>query len=202
MSTRIATVPPSFLSRALYPKVTVAEYHQMIKDGVFNDSDPIELLEGYLVQKMSHNPPHSAAVRKLNKRLLRLAPPSWEVLCQLPITLADSEPEPDGLLARGDEATFDDHHPLPAEIGIVFEVADTSRYNDRREKGRMYAHAGIPVYWIINVAGRQIEVYTDPDTAANPPAYKTRTDYAPGDAVPLTLDGTAVGTIPVSELLP
>ena len=139
MTARIATVPPSFLARALYPKVTVAEYHQMIKDGVFEDGDPIELLEGYLVQKMSHNTPHASAVQKLTKRLVRLAPPGWESRCQLPITLSDSEPEPDGVLARGDEATFDTHHPLPDEIGLVVEVADSSRYSDRREKGRIYA---------------------------------------------------------------
>ena len=202
MTTRVAAVPPLFLSRTLYPKVTVAEYHQMIQDGVFEDGDPIELIEGYLVQKMSHNPPHSVAVQKLTKRLIRLAPPGWEARCQLPITLVDSEPEPDGLLARGDETTFAAHHPLPDEIGLVIEVADSSRYYDRREKARMYAHAGILEYWIINLVDRVIEVYTDPDAAANPPAYRTRADYAPGDAVPVTLDGAAVGTIAVNELVP
>ena len=202
MTTRIATVPLSFLSRTLYPKVTVAEYHQMIQDGVFDDGDPIELLEGYLVQKMSHNTPHASAVHKLNKRLMRLAPAGWEARSQLPITLSDSEPEPDGVLAKGDEATFATHHPLPGELGLVVEVADTSRYADRREKGRIYARAGIPVYWIVNVADRQIEVYTDPDTTANPPAYRTRTDHKPGDTVPITLDGAQVGTIAVDELLP
>ncbi len=202
MTTRVAPVPQSFLTRALYPKVTVAEYHQMIKDGVFEDGDPIELLEGYLVQKMSHNTPHGVGVQWLDKRLHRLLLNGWEVRIQLPITLSDSEPEPDGVVARGDDRTFLAHHPLPDEIGLVAEVADSSRYSDRREKGRVYARAGIPVYWIINVVDRQIEVYTDPDATANPPAYRTRTDYAPGDAVPITLDGAAVGTIPVSELVP
>jgi Uma2 family endonuclease len=202
VTARIATVPPSFLARTLYPKVSVAEYHQMIKDGVFDDGDPIELIEGYLVQKVSHNTPHANAVRKLNKRLLRLAPAGWELQCQLPITLSDSEPEPDLVLARGDESTFEDHHPVPGEIGLVVEVADSSRYSDRTEKGRVYARAGIPVYWIVNVADGRIEVYTDPDPGANPPAYRMRTDYKPGDTVPTTLDGQPAGTIPASELLP
>ena len=202
MTTRIATVPPSFLPRTLYPKVSVDEYHQMIKNGVFDDGDPIELLEGYLVQKMSHNTPHATAVHKLNKRLQRLVPSGWEARSQLPITLSDSEPDPDGVLARGDEATFATHHPLPAELGLVIEVADSSRYADRREKGRIYARAGIPVYWIVNVVDRQVEVYTDPDPTANPPAYGTRTDYKPGDQLPITLDGQQAGTIAVSELLP
>ncbi|MBP3957448.1 Uma2 family endonuclease [Gemmata sp. G18] len=202
MTARITAVPPSYLSRTLYPRVTVAEYHQMIEDGAFGDGDRIELLEGYLVQKMSHNTPHSVAVQKLIKRLVRLAPPGWEPRSQLPITLSDSEPEPDGLLAKGDETTFAAHHPLPAEIGIVIEVADSSLHTDRNDKGRIYARAGIPVYWIVNVADRQVEVYTNPDTTANPPAYRTRTDHRPGDPVPVVLDGTTTSAIPVNELLP
>jgi Uma2 family endonuclease len=202
VTTRIATVPPSFLSRTLYPKVTVAEYHQMIRDGAFDDGDPIELIEGYLVQKMPHNTPHASTVQKLTKRLIRLAPSGWEVRIQLPITLTDSEPEPDAALARGTDVTFDTHHPEPAELGLVVEVADSSRYSDRLEKGRVYARAGIPVYWIVNVADKRIEVYTTPDTTANPPAYAARLDYLPGDTVPITLDGAVVGTIAVNELLP
>jgi Uma2 family endonuclease len=202
VTTRIATVPPSFLGRTLYPKVSVDEYHQMIKSGVFDDGDPIELLEGYLVKKMSHNTPHANTVHKLSKRLIRLTPSGWEARSQLPITLSDSEPEPDGVLARGDETTFATHHPTAGEIATVIEVADSSRYADRREKGRIYARAGIPVYWIVNVVDRLVEVYTDPDPSAEPPAYRTRTDYRSGDQLPVTLDGTQVGTIPVSELLP
>lgn len=49
---------------------------------------------------------------------------------------------------------------------------------------------------------RQVEVYTDPDPAATPPAYRRRADYHPGDDAPVVLDGTAVGSIPASELLP
>jgi Uma2 family endonuclease len=202
VTTRIATVPPSFLSRALYPKVTVDEYHRMIQNGVFDDGDPIELIEGYLVQKMPHNTPHASTVHKLSKRLMRLAPTGWEARSQLPITLADSEPEPDAVLAKGDEATFTSHHPLPVEIGLVVEVADSTRYSDRREKSRMYARAGIAEYWIVNLVDKCVEVYTNPDPAAEPPAYAARTDYHPGAAVPITLDGTAAGAIAVSELLP
>lgn len=201
MTTRIATVPPLFLSRALYPKVTVAEYHQMLKDGTFEDGDPIELVEGYLVQKMPHNPPHGSTVQKLTKRLTRLAPPGWEVRIQLPITLADSEPEPDGVLARGDDTAFDARHPGSADVSLVVEVADSTRYTDRRDKGRMYARAGIPVYWIVNLVDRQVEVYADPDPAADPPAYRTRTDYSVADAVPVVLGGAVAGTIAVGELI-
>jgi Uma2 family endonuclease len=201
VTNRIVPVPPSFLARTLYPRVTVEQYHQMIEDGVFGDGEPIELIEGYLVLKPSHNSPHANAVRKLNKRLVRFAPSGWEVQCQLPITLPDSEPEPDAVLARGDETTFADHHPAPAEIGLVIEVADSSRYSDRTEKLRVYARAGIPVYWIVNVADKQIEVYTNPDASAPPPAYRTRTDHKLGDSVPVVLDGVEAAKLPVSEVV-
>jgi Uma2 family endonuclease len=84
----------------------------------------------------------------------------------------------------------------------VAEVADSSLHIDRHEKGRIYARAGIPVYWIVNVVDKQIEVYTDPDPTANPPAYRTRTDYKPGDQLPVTLHGKQAATIAVTEMLP
>lgn len=197
----ITAEPPSLPSISGFRKFTVAEYHKMLDTGILRDGERVELLEGYLVQKMSHNTPHGITVQKLNKRLVRLAPPGWEPWTQLPVSLPDSEPEPDGVLARGDETTFADHHPLPGEIGLIVEVSDSSLLIDRREKGRIYATVGILLYWIVNIPDRQVEVYTDPDPAATPPAYRTRTDYRPGDTVPLVLDGQLAGSIAVSDLL-
>jgi Uma2 family endonuclease len=202
MSPRIAAVPPAYLSRALYPKVTVAEYHQMIADGVLNDGDPIELLEGYLVTKMAHNNPHRLGVQWLATRLHGLGLTGWVVVNQLPITLTESEPEPDGYIARGDDRTYQNRPPGAADIGLVVEVSDSSLQIDRDHKGRIYAREAIPVYWIVNVVDRQVEVYTDPDPAANPPAYRTRTEYRPGDSVPVVLDGQPAGSISVADLIP
>jgi Uma2 family endonuclease len=202
MSPQIAAVPTEYLARALYPKVTVAQYHQMIADGVFGDYEPVELLEGYLVTKMGHNDAHRTGVQWLADQLHALRLPGWVVANRLPITLADSEPEPDGYLARGDKRTYLNRPPGPADIGVVIEVSDSSPQIGRGHKGRLYAGAGIPVYWVVNVVDRQVEVYTDPDPAASPPAYRTRTDYRPGDAVPIVLHGQPVGSIPVSDLIP
>ncbi|MBX9625248.1 MAG: Uma2 family endonuclease [Gemmataceae bacterium] len=203
MVTKYADIPPGYVARGLlYPVVTVAEFHQMLADGVFNDGDPVELREGYLVTKMGHNTPHIAAVHKLRKRLERAAPSGWETISQLPVTLADSEPEPDGYLFRGDEATLSARKPLAADVGLVVEVADSSLREDRVYGGRMYARAGIPLYWIVNLIDGLVEVYTDPDPAADPPAYRIRIDYRPGQDVPVVLDGQPVGAIAVAELLP
>jgi Uma2 family endonuclease len=166
------------------------------------EGEPIELLEGYLVEKHVRNPPHDGAVTRLTNRLPRRLPSGWVTRIQCAVSMLESEPEPDGAVVRGDDTSYDSRLPVGADFGIIIEVSDSSLSFDRREKGRIYARAGIPVYWVINVADRQIEVYTDPDTAANPPVYRTHTDYHPGDQLPITLDGKQAGTIPVSDLLP
>lgn len=183
-------------------KFTVAEYHAMIEAGILTPDDPAELLEGYVVNKMPQNTPHGGAITRLNVRLLRRLPAGWTVRIQLPVSLAVSEPEPDVAVVRGDETSYDSHHPGVSDCAILIGVADSSLVRDRRDKGRVYAAAGIPAFWVVNVADRQIEVYTDPDAATSPPAYRTRTDYRPGDAVPLVLDGRPAGGIAVNDLIP
>jgi Uma2 family endonuclease len=193
--------PPPLLSLAGFKRFTPAQYHALIHSGIIMEGEPVELLEGYLVEKGMRNPPHEMSLRRMTARLPRHLS-GWFLQVQGAIALGESEPEPDGVLLRGDETACDGRLPTPADIGLVIEISDSTLAFDRRDKGRIYARAGIPVYWIVNVAERQVEVYTDPDTAAEPPAYRARTDYKPGDAVPITLDGQAVGSIPASELLP
>src|SRR5579862_2894237 len=78
-----------------YPvrRFTVAEYHSMIELGVLKEGERIELLEGWIAAKMSHNPPHAIAVENTDYALRALMPPQWRVRIQLPLTTADSEPE-------------------------------------------------------------------------------------------------------------
>ena len=96
--------------------------------------------------------------------------------------------------------TIDDYasrHPEPRDIALVTEVADTTLAKDRRRK-RTYGPAGIPVYWIVNLPGRRVEVYTGPTSDG----YASRVDYAPGEAIPLVIDGETVGQIAVTDILP
>lgn len=180
---------------------TVDEYHRLIASGILTDEDRVELLEGYVVAKMPCTPPHTVAIQRLNKRLARLNLAGWEVRSQSAITLQDSEPEPDVVLARGDDDTFADRHPDPAELGVLIEVAESSLKRDRQDKSRIYAGANIAVYWIVNLIDSQIEVYTKPTGAGAAAAYSTRTDYRCGDGVSLVLDGVEVTRIAVSDIL-
>jgi len=189
---------PSF---PLWP-ISVDRYHQMIERGVLTENDAVELIEGYLVPKMSRDPAHDATVQIANRRLLREIPAEWDIRVQSAITLSDSEPEPDLAVVRGSGRTFIHAHPRPGDIGALMEVANSSLEFDRTVKGAMYARAGIAIYWIINLVDGRIEVYTDPTGPSPAPCYRQRQDFALGDALPLVLGGQELTQIPVRELLP
>jgi Uma2 family endonuclease len=174
----------------------------MIDTGILTEDDPVELLEGWIVAKMPHNPPHDGAIQRINKRLGRRLPTGWDLRIQSAAATDDSEPEPDVAVVRGDETTYDSRLPGSADIGVLIEVSDSSLNRDRKEKGCIYARAGLPYYWIVNLVDHWIEVYTDPDSTAVSPQYRTRTDYRSGDSIPLVLDGQVVASLPVAELLP
>lgn len=194
--------PSPLLSLAGFRRLTPSEYHKMADAGILMEGEPIELLEGYMVEKPVRNPPHEAALRRLGVRLPRLLPAGWFQQIQGAVELGDSEPEPDGAVLRGDETSYDQRLPAADDIGIVIEVSDSTLAFDRRDKGRIYARADIPVYWVLNVVDRQVEVYTDPAPTASPPAFATRTVFGVGQAVPVQLDGKVVASIPVADLLP
>ncbi len=142
-------------------QLTVDEYHRLAEIGVVQPDDRLELLEGWLVPKVTNSPPHAAAVQRLTRLFtLALVGSPWEVRCQLPVTLARSEPEPDiALVAAGLPAH---RHPYPAELAAVIEVAHSSITADRRVKARIYAAEGIEPYVIVNLAEAQLELLTDP----------------------------------------
>ncbi|MFO0803705.1 MAG: Uma2 family endonuclease [Gemmataceae bacterium] len=179
-------------------RLTVKQYHKMIADGVFAQDERIELIEGYLVEKAVQDPLHASSIQAVDVAVRSIAPPGWCSRVQLPITLTRSEPEPDFVLACGTWRDYATTHPSPDEVGLVVEVANTSLEFDRTDKLRIYARAGLPTYWIVNLVDGQIEVFEQPSGAD----YTSHKTYRRGDAVPLTLDGTVVGTIPAANLLP
>jgi Uma2 family endonuclease len=184
-----------------FRRFSVSEYHRLIELGILTEDDNLELLEGYLVHKMSRNPPHDAAIQKGTKRWLRLLPPGWDLRVQSAITLTDSEPEPDFAVVRGDETTYLARHPAPADIALVVEVSDSTLPGDRDDKGRIYARAGIACYWIVNLNDRQVEEYTLPSGPVADPKFGQRVDHRPGDSMSLLLGATTV-QVAVQDLLP
>lgn len=203
MSNPVATPPmpaPEFMENTGFRRFTVDEYHQMIRAGILSDGEPIELLEGWMVKKMSHGTPHDSAMDAFEGILPTLVPPDWFVRCQRAITLSDSEPEPDYAIVRGPRTRYRDSHPGPADVGLVVEFSASSLRVDRVGKARIYARAGLPVYWIVNVTDKVIEVYTQPTGTGENAAYAKRDDFPVGTAVPVVLDGNTVGTITVAAV--
>ena len=195
-----------FLPSAIPPepvrRFSVSQYHEMIASGILTPDDPLELLEGWLVPKMVKNPPHSTARQLATNALRQILPAGWHVRSQEPITLGDSEPEPDVAVVRGDLGRYEHSHPGPQDVPLLIEVADVSLHRDRSIKKRVYARAGIPAYWIVNLQDRRIEVYTSPSGLVEAPDYQQHNDFAAGMEVPLMIEGREAGRIPVAALLP
>ncbi|HZY89283.1 MAG TPA: Uma2 family endonuclease [Gemmataceae bacterium] len=184
-------------------RFTVDEYHRMIDAGILREGDRHELLNGWIVPKMTRNPPHDLALGLVEDALLQRMPAGWFRRGQSAVTVSsDSEPEPDVAVVRGDRRDYGSRHPGPQDMGLAVEVSDSTLAQDRTVKLQIYARARVPVYWIVNLPDTRVEVYTDPTGPDPAPAYRQRRDFGPADEVPLVLDGAEVGRIPVRDLLP
>ncbi len=180
-------------------RISVAKYEAMVASGAFTKADRFELIEGNLVEKMTKNPPHSVVVGLCQNAIDRALPPGWHTRPEQPVSIPnrDSEPEPDVAVVRGQIRDYLDNHPGPADIGLIVEVADSSLADDRA-MAATYGGGGIPAYWIVNVAGRQLEVYGNPVEGA----YPAPRILGEADSVDLVIDGLVVGTIAVADLFP
>ncbi len=193
--------PPAIPSVPVW-RFSVAQYHEILRAGILTENDPVELLDGWLVSKMVKNPLHRAATRLVRAALEGVAPQGWYVDSQEPITLSASEPEPDVAVIRGHTRQYLDRHPGPRDVGLVVEIADASLSRDQVLKKSLYAQAGIPVYWIVNLVERCVEVYTDPSAQERDSDYRTRRDYVSSDEIPVVLETREIARVPVRDLLP
>jgi Uma2 family endonuclease len=182
-------------------RFTVQQYHAMMQAGVLGDNDRTELLEGWVVPKVTHNPPHDTAVDLILTSIAAVLPSEWRARGQSAGITADSEPVPDVAVVRGPARRYSRSHPRPTDVAVVVEVADTTLRQGRTEKMRIYARARIPVYWIVNLTESQVEWYSRP-RAGKTPTYRTRTIYGIRDSVPLVIAGDEVTRLAARDLLP
>ena len=202
MATSTTQRGPTFKAHAAFRTFTGVEYDHLVETGVLGKGDQVELLEGYVVLKMPANPAHNYSLLTTSKALERIVPQGWTVRGQVTTRLTESRPEPDVSVARGSDRAYISRHPAPADLAFVVEVADSSLDRDQLDKTRIYARDRIPVYWIVNLVDRRVEVYSDPNGPGDDPRYHTLNVYGPGASVPVVLDGATVGTVTVSDLLP
>src|SRR5262249_7845209 len=119
-----------------------------------------------------------------------------------PIALGnDSEPEPDLKCVRGTTRDYTKRSPTADDCPLVVEVADSSLEDDTGEMLRAYAAAGIPVYWVVTLRERTVDVYTRPPGPTRSPSYADRQSFGPGDEVPVVLDGREAGRVAVDDVL-
>ncbi len=202
-SPAIVAAPKAKAAPALqFWRFSVAQYHEMIRTGILDEDAPVELIEGWIITKMSKNPSHRISTQLTREALASLLPKGYFADDQEPLTTDDSQPEPDVMVAKGERRDFLQRHPHGHEVPLIVEVADASLARDRKLKRRLYARAGVAMYWIINLNKRQIEVYTEPVGEAEKADYRVRRDYHAGEEIPLTIDGHEVGRLNVSALLP
>lgn len=173
-------------------RFTVAEYERMGEVGIFHEDDRVELIAGEIIKMSPIGDPHVKAMNRLNHRIVRSVGDDFTVSIQNPVRLShDSEPQPDLTVLRGSDRGL----PSAADVILVIEVSDTTLRYDRRVKLPLYAAAGIPEAWIVDVAGQRIERYSEP--GANGYAQVVR--FGLGETITSTVLPTIA--IAVSDIL-
>jgi Uma2 family endonuclease len=145
----------------------VAEYYRMADAGILSEDDRVELIEGEIVEMSPIGVRHQACVDRLT-RLLHLRVGRIAIIrVQGPIRLGEySEPQPDLALLRLRNDHYTQGHPMPADVLLVIEVAETTREYDRNVKIPLYAQAGIPEAWLVDIPEGVIYVYWQPSQGA------------------------------------
>ena len=178
------------------------EYYKMAEAGLF-EGKHVELIEGRVMEMSPAGSPHRTAVVLAGEAIRGVFFGAHAfVQTQSPIDLGDlSEPEPDIAVVRGDVRDYSQAHPRTALL--IVEVSESSLDYDRTEKASLYAAAGIPDYWVLNLRDRRLEVRRDPvpdETQLYGFRYRSVTILNAGDFVsPLAAPGASIAIV---DLLP
>ena len=178
-------------------RYTTARYFDLVAAGVLQPDDHVELLEGIIVAEPPQDPEHASGTMAADYALRAAIGDRGLIRIQLPLVLGPySAPEPDVAVVAGRLGDYVKSHPTTALL--VVEIARTSLPKDRLSKSRIYAVAGIPEYWIVNLPERCVEVFRKPDLALA--VYADRHSAVGGAAIDLVaLPGTRVAVV---DLLP
>ena len=145
-------------------RLTVDEYFGLVERGQLCATDRVELLEGVVISMAPQNPPHAGGIGRINRLLTTRLGDRAVVRVQLSfIAGGSSVPEPDFAVVPGVPDDYNTRHPNRAHL--IIEVADSSLPSDRLSKARVYAAAGVPQYWIVNLPGDCVEAFGEPDRA-------------------------------------
>jgi len=190
--------PVSVAFPALY-RITVHEYEKIIAAAALDDASRIELIDGYLVEKMGKNAAHGFTTWETVNALEHRLPPGWTWRQEQAVRIPEfDEPEPDVAIVRGANADYRHRIPVARDVALLVEVSDSTLSQDRGVKCSAYAKARIPVYWVVNLVDRQVEVFTNP----GPTGFASHQLFPAGQQVPVVIDGQQCGSISVDDILP
>ncbi len=180
-------------------KITMAQYDEMIRQGVFEPGEEhrVELIYGEIIPMRPINAPHTYLVGLMTEWSFDVLPrkqvfvsPQGAII----IPSLDSEPQPDLVWAR--RRNYRTQLPSSTDILLLVEVSDRSLSKDRGLKARLYAEAGIIDYWIVNINGQRVEVRRDPDGST----YRSIETFHAGQEVhPLAFPDVS---LPVESIFP
>lgn len=183
---------------------TREKYEHATELGLLGPDDRVELIEGEIVQKMPQKSPHSTAVMAGLEALRAAFPENHMVRPQLPLSVGElSQPEPDLAVVIGSLRDYRDAQPTADDAVLVVEVSDSTLLPDQTTKAGLYARAGIPEYWIVNLPERVLEVYRQPA-----PREDGLLGYGYGQTLRLTVAETVSplaapdAVVTVADLLP
>ncbi len=142
-------------------KWSVEDYHQIIESGIL-EGKSVELLEGEIVSMSPEKPIHSSRIDTVADYLRDILQGVAKVREAHPITLDNSEPEPDIAIVRFDDNNYSNRHPYPQDIYWLIEVSNKTLTKDLEEKSLIYARNGIPEYWVIDLLNNKLWVFTNP----------------------------------------
>ena len=161
-------------------KWTVDDYHRMIEAGILADRK-VELLAGDIHPMAPEGPPHTYYGGSFADRLRAALAGRALVREARPITLTDSEPEPDIAVVRGGWEDYRDRHPGAADVLLMIEISESSLKKDTEDKRIIYATANIADYWVWDLTAPQLIIYRHPQAGD----YQLVSRLQQGDIAPL-----------------
>jgi len=178
-------------------RFTVDEYYRMAETGILTESDRVELIDGEIVEMAPIGHHHTACVLALSALFARALGDRAMLSSQNPVLMPrDTEPQPDVVLLRPPLAHYWARLPQPADVLLLVEVADTSYRFDREIKLPLYAAAGVPEVWIVDLTRSVVEVFRRPEGAV----YRSNERVARGGR--LTPEAFPDVAVPVEDILP
>jgi Uma2 family endonuclease len=143
-------------------KWSLEDYHNLIDNGVLANKN-VELLEGELVEMPPESPLHTY-ITVNSSNYLREKLKGLAIIREAhPITLSNSEPEPDIAIVKAHSYNYKNRHPFSEDIFLLIEISNKTLSYDLNEKKKIYAKEGIKEYWVVDINNRQIHVFLNPD---------------------------------------